>query len=101
MLYFKWICAILSSPIMCTVPLLLMPQINSELIDVFTLHNENKIHCLTYDEKIPMYVITPVEEESKKLTLINEKDWNQDGWVMTDANNSFQAPVTDKRWECK
>jgi hypothetical protein len=87
---------------MCTVPLLLMPQINGELVDVFTLHNENKIHCLTSDEKIPMYVLPPVEEESKQLlTLLNAKDWNQDGWVMTDANNSFQAHVTDKRWECK
>jgi hypothetical protein len=85
---------------MCTVPLLLMPQINGELVDVFTLHNENKIHCLTSDEKIPMYVLPPVEEESKQLlTLLNAKDWNQEGWVMTDANNSFQAHVTDKRWE--
>jgi hypothetical protein len=89
----------LSCPFMCTVPLLLMPQVNGKLEDVFTLHNENKIHCLTYDEKIPMYVLPPVEEESKQLTLLNAKDWNQDGWVMTDANNSFQAHVTDKRWE--
>jgi hypothetical protein len=86
---------------MWTVPVLLMPQINSESAeDVFTLHNENKIHCLTSDGKIPMYVLPPVEEESKQLlTLLNAKDWNQDGWVMTDASNSFQAHVTDKRWE--
>jgi hypothetical protein len=88
---------------MWTVLLLLMPQINSESVEhVFTLHNENKIHCLTSDGKIPMYVLPPVEEESKQLlTLLNAKDWNQDGWVMTDASNSFQAHVTDKRWECK
>jgi hypothetical protein len=96
--------AILSSSFVCTVSfsLLLMPKVNSELLDVFTLHNENKIYCLTFNEKMPMYVLPPVAENSKQqLTLINAKDWNKDGWIMTDANNSFQAHVTDKRWECK
>jgi hypothetical protein len=93
---------ILSSLFVYTVPLLLMPHVNSELADVFTLHNENKIYCLISDERIPMYVLPPVGEKSKQqLTLFKAKDWNQDGWVMTDANNSFQAHVTDKRWECK
>ncbi|KAH0816619.1 hypothetical protein GEV33_006172 [Tenebrio molitor] len=50
---------------------------------------------------MPMYVLPPVEEDPKQqLTLLNEKDWNKDDWVMTEANNSFQAHVTDKRWEC-
>jgi hypothetical protein len=85
---------------MCTVPLLLMAQVNSELVDVFTLHNENKIHCLTSNEKIAMYVLPPVDEDPKQqLTLLSAKDWNKDSWVMTDSNHSFQAHVTDKRWE--
>jgi hypothetical protein len=77
-----------------------MAPLNSDFVDVFTLHNENKVHCLTNNEKMPMYVLPPVEEDPKQqLTLLNEKDWNKDEWVMTDANNSFQAHVTDKRWE--
>jgi hypothetical protein len=79
-----------------------MAPLDSDFVDVFTLHNENKVHCLTNNEKMPMYVLPPVEEDPKQqLTLLNEKDWNKDDWVMTDANNSFQAHVTDKRWECK
>jgi hypothetical protein len=96
--------AILSSSFVCTVlfSLLMMPKVSSELVDVFTLHNESKIHCLTSNEKMAMYVLPPFEEDSKQqLTLLNAKDWNKDGWVTTDANNSFQAHVTDKRWECK
>jgi hypothetical protein len=94
--------AILSSPFVWTVSLLVMSQGNSELIDVFTLHNEHKIHCITSNEKMAMYVVPPVDEDSKQqLTLLNANDWNKDGWIMTDANNSFQAYVTDKRWECK
>jgi hypothetical protein len=92
--------AILPSTFVWTVSLLLMSQGNSELIDVFTLHNEHKIHCITSNEKMAMYVVPPVDEDSKQqLTLLNANDWNKDGWIMTDANNSFQAYVTDKRWE--
>jgi hypothetical protein len=100
-MYFKRMYAIIiSSSFVCTVPLLLMGQVNSELVDVFTLHNEKKIHCLTSNEKMAMYVLPPVDEDSKQqLTLLNAKDWNEDDWVMTDANHSFQAHVTDKRWE--
>jgi hypothetical protein len=65
----------LSSLLVYTVPLILMPHVNSELADVFTLHNENKIYCLTSDERIPMYVLPPVDEESKQqLTLLKTKD---------------------------
>jgi hypothetical protein len=87
---------------MCAVLLSLLSHINSQSVDVFTLQNERKIYCLTYDEKTPMYVLPPVDEESKQpLTLLNDNDWNEDGWIMTDANNSCQAYITDKRWECK